>query len=289
MEQIEQITNETLAFFLPFIPDLLKEEFDYHTGLLFYGIMQEDVACGTVILERDGRDIRLRYLYLAEDYRGTGIADRMMTDLLYLLWKQGYETMSARYCPKSSPQLHRCLRAKKFRLETEGYGTFQFTLKELGNADTLKGSFPHVVSLAELPNQRIKQFCHLISAEGKDLIPMPIEQSDYLSDCCAVYMENGNPTGILLLQQNGEKNLKIPFLYSTSSHPTALVEMIRFLYAKGSLAFQEDTVCVFYSIHNTLTTLIERIIGISADRQVIARLELSCFANYEDQIQALLL
>ncbi len=286
MEKLVPVTSDTITFFSPFIPELLKEEFLINKSLFFYGIVCKNTACGVIVLEKEAYNCQLRYIFVAESFRGLGIATRIFSKLLWKLYEEGYKTVKTRYCPKSSPELHHILRGRIVRKETLSTGAFSFTLKEIKNASLLNSKAPHVVSLNDVKVLDLKKFCQQIIDSGNDIIPMPIHKEDYQSECSAVYMENGIPTGILLLQETSNESVIIPFLYSASSKSTAVLEMICFLYQKGLTQFSENTKIEMYTIAGSLTALLEKLTGLKADYQIEVTLDFSSFRYYENQIKA---
>lgn len=289
MEIIEEIRAEDIDLFASFIPEQLKEEYLFTPGLHFYGISMDEFACGAAVVRADGVIAELCSLFLAEDFRGFGLAARTFSQLLFLLQKEGFETVTARYIPEDNPKFHRLLLSESFQMTGTDNGSFHFLLGDLKDNTSLNGTASHVVSLADLPDSELRLLCQNISLEGKALVPMPVNRKDYLADCSGIYLENDTPKGILLLRQTGEKEILLPFLYVSAKNPLATLDLFRFAYAKASRIFPPDTACRLHTVNGTLTRLLEKLLERNADREVIASLSLSALDYCENLIQALFL
>lgn len=307
MRQTAQETNhlffpihpEYMKYFSSFIPTMIKEEYQTNPALRFYGITTQEqdtqegshestdesglviTAVGVVVIEEEGRQAELRYIYLEEGYRGRGIADRYMDKLIYMLWEKGIQRFVAHYSPEEVPQLRKLLKKQGFKMETESIGTFRFMLGDLEKEEVLKGTASHVISLSDCRPDLLRGFCQEIADRGEDFIELPIQLDQYISECSAVYQEEGVPKGLLLLEMAGEKHVRIPYLVSYTREPLALLEMIRFLYDRGMKQLTEDTLCEFHTLDPALTVAVEKFLRISAMRQESAYLDMTRFDEYE--------
>ncbi len=289
MERLLLLTPSTMELFSAFLPETLKEEYVAGRTMSFYGIVEDDIACGLMVLSPDGEEMELLYLYLAKSHRGKGLASRMFGELMLLLREQGVAAITAVYPSEECDSLHKILRSYGADMEETEKGTFSFTIASLKGQKLLLGTTPNMVSLEAIPDYQLRQLCYDIVEEGKDFIPMPIKKESYMAECSGVYVKDGEAQGVILLKKTGENSVAIPYLYSKALNPRAVLEMFCFIYSKAAKALSEDTVCQLHAISGSLTALLEKFLNVTSEKQVKATLSLSYFDAIENELEALLL
>jgi len=291
MINVEVIRGEEIDFYLSFIPQTLQQSYLMQANLLLYGIRYLDTACGVIVVEAQSENALIKYIYLAEDYRHRGMAGEALNELLFELYGAGYVTVSASYIPELYPDMHDRLWCMGFQIEEAESGFFSIPVDTLADKPLLKGKTNHVVALRDVSKMELNRLCNKLVETGYDLVDMPIRKEQYLADSSGVFMENGEPKGIILLEQDREKAdvAKVPLLYCGASSQSAPVELVRFMAQSGLEQQQHIRTCQISALSESVKEFIRKVTGSEALKKEYATYKLSnLFQYYEmaDRVMA---
>ncbi|MCR5098930.1 MAG: hypothetical protein K6B14_08280 [Lachnospiraceae bacterium] len=140
---------------------------------------------------------------------------------------------------------------------------FETTLGRLRGSKKLNKPYRHSIALGKLSDRELKSFCNRLVKERLDLVPMPIDPTQYSVKASAVYMEDDKPAGMLLLAHS-DQGIEIPYIVSLSTNPLAIMDMMYFALNKVEKA--GDNVAVGMSlVENKLELTLRLLLDIKVD------------------------
>lgn len=284
-ERFILLQAEQLAAFSYMIPRWLLESDAEGMDIQFWGMTAFGTPCGAAVLSVEQDTLLLRYIYILEEFRGTGRGKRFVAELLDHAYREQKARFEVRYIREQYPVMEKILTGYPFTREEEMLGSFSCRLGDLLKLPHLQGGYGSVKALSDCTQESLMIFYKEIEQRGMDLIELPLKKEDYVADCCAVTMENGRPAGLLLVREEKDKTVFIPYILNLSQNIAAPIEMIRFALQMGSRRYQEDTVCRFAVIDATLFQILEKLGITFAQRRQKRTLELAYFAQYEQEAE----
>lgn len=279
------LNKQQLLSYVHMIPQWLLESDIEGEEVEFWGMEDWEVPCGVAVLNREDGVPTLKHLYVEKEYRESGRGSRFLTEILYRVYKRGDVRFQIKYIPKQYPELERLLRSYPMTCREEVIGSAFCTIKELAELKYLQGDFHNVQALSECTEESLTPLYQEIIRRQADLVELPLKKKDYLAEYSAVAMENGRPSGLLLVKED-EFGVTVPFLINVSENIAAPIEMIRFTLQKGSKAYPPETICRFAIVNESLLQILEKI-GISTiQKRQCYTIELSRFYEYEQDVEA---
>lgn len=261
MEAIfDWVLQESEQYFLPFLPESVKQEYEEDPQLFVYGIAAEDTAVGAAAVSIFDTRAILEYVYIAPDYRGLGLFDECMENLGYSLWMLHVDEVSVRYIPEDYARIHEKMQLLNARIEKTGSGAMRFTLADIKDNPALSGDTPCVTALAECTKAQLDGLYRRIRHLGADLIELPLVLADYELACSCVYIKQGEAVGLLLVEQS-EDGVYIPFFFADTDDVLAPLLLVRFALSQGLLQFPEDTEVTLRTVDEKLTKLLVKLTG----------------------------
>lgn len=270
MEAIfDWVLQDCEQYFLPFLPASVQKEYEENPQLLVYGMVVEDTAVGAVAIRViDARAI-LEYVYIAPDYRGRGLFDACMENLGFSLWTLHVDEVYARYIPEDDMRIHEKMQHLGAYIEKTGNGAMNFTLADIRDNPALSGNTPGVKALAECERAQLDGLYRRIMRLGEDLIDLPLDLSGYELACSCVYMKHGEAVGLLLVEQS-QDGVYIPFFFSDTDDTLAPMLLVRFALSQGLMQFSEDTKVSLRTVDAKLTRLLVKLTGKAVTEEVEA-------------------
>lgn len=256
MTYVFKINDTELIEYIEMIPEAYLQHYRIGEPIVFYGLGYEDKVCGVVVLELSGNDVYVQYMNVLNEY--TIYLQDFIFSLKYELCAS-YDRMVWEFIEDSS--MGKLLCGCGFEVSNDDIAMFDFNIGILSDAKILNEASCDVISMADTDNIILKKFFEIISEAGKNFVDTPELGKEYLDECSAVYIEDNIPKGILLIKSN-EEELVIPYMFSSSKNPMAIVEMMRFTLHKIRVRFDEKTICKTYIIEPTLVSIVERLTGI---------------------------
>lgn len=259
--------------------ELLPTEYAYSENMFAYGMIKDDVPCAVALLETEYNDVFINYFYVRSD--DSSDTYYFINSIAYEMSGLGMERLVYNYLEDEFEQRRM---ANLGFLSIPGDGAvFEFSIKDLLLIKLLNTPSNNTIALKNIGGIELKALCSEISEKCMDIVEMPIRKEDYIADCSVVYMENNVPNGIMLLEKVND-TLLIPYIYSTSSNPMAIVDMMRFMFTNAKAKFDENTICRAYVIDLLLVKIIEKITGIKGKYQQTAVRYLSEMAVLENKV-----
>lgn len=284
-ERFILLQAEQLAAFSYMIPGWLLESDAEGVDISFWGMTAFGAPCGAAVVSMEQDAVLLRYIYILEEFRGTGRGKRFVAELLDYAYREQKARFEVRYIKEQYPVMEKLLTGYPFTREDEMLGSFSCRLGDLLKLPHLQGRYGSIRALSDCTQESLRAFYKEIEQQGMDLVELPLKKEDYVADCCAVTMENDRPAGILLVREEKDKTVSIPYLLNLSQNIAAPIEMIRFALQMGSRRYQEDTICSFAVIDETLFRILERLGITFSQRRQKRTLELSYFVQYEQEAE----
>lgn len=270
MEMIyDWVMKENDRYFLPFLPASVQKEYEVNPQMLIYGVAADNVAVGAVAVSIIDTGAVLEYVYLAPDYRGYGLFDECMANLGYSLWELQVDEVYARYIPQEEARIHEMMQLLGARMKKTGNGAMRFTLADIRDNPALSGDTPGVRALAECTPAQLDGLYRRITRLDEDLIELPLTLADYELACSCVYMKNDEAVGLLLVEQS-EDGIYIPFFFADTDDVMAPLLLVRFALSQGLLQFPEDTAVTLRTVDEKLTKLLVKLSGKEVTEEVEA-------------------
>lgn len=263
------VPQESEQYFLPFLPESVKKEYEENPQLLIYGMVAEDTAVGAAAVSIIGTSAILEYVYIVPDYRGYGLLDECMASLGYSLWKLQVDGVYVRYIPEDDTRIHEEMQLLGAYIEKTGSGVMHFALADIKDHPALSGTTPGVKALAGCKREELDGLYRRIRRRGEDLIDLPLDLADYEPACSCVYMKHGEAVGLLLVEQS-EESVYIPFFFTDTDDMLAPLLLVRFALSQGLLQFSEDTTVSFRTVDGKLTKLLVKLSGKEVTEEVEA-------------------
>lgn len=230
MQYLTTINRDNHAWYDAFLPVSIREAYlaDEHIALL--GINEDDTACGAIALRLCRPEAELLWIFLAESHRGRGLATLAMLDLTHDLRDEDYERLIASEPPskETTGEFEELMSFFPHTVQEQEASVVYSTVEELLRIKDFAGPESASVPLSQVSSVTLHELEQAAIESDNDLIPMPIRREDYLQDLSAVCMENGVPSGILLVSRTSPQVLTLAYLYSTSSSPNTALDMVRF-------------------------------------------------------------
>ena len=276
------ISEEDIHFYTDFLPPEITALYESSPGLLLYGAALRTTAVGVAAVQVLDTEALLRYLYVAPDFRRMGICAELLADLGFALWESGVRSLASYYVPGEHTDFHRQMELCGADFLPSGGGAFRFPLGSLAENKSLVGEIAGVSPLSACRETELMRVGGQLKREGADLVPVPIRASDYEADCSCVYKKDGEIRALLLVKQE-EDAMDIPLLFSNAGNPAVFLMLIRFALKKGRERFSDDTLCTLRSVDEAMTRLLEKLLGVSAEAEVCARISLTDYDDYHLQ------
>lgn len=280
MIYVHRIQKDNIDALTVMLPLEVMTDYVMDEGMFAYGMYAGTELVGTVLLREEINEIVMFYLYMSKEWET--LAMYLIDNVAYDMYKKGVKSLVYRFTDNQESIASDVLENMGFTIRRNDMAMFKFSIKQLLNAPVLNGVAHNVITLQDVDNIRLRYLCSDIADAGEDIINMPLNVSDYVADCSAVYMEGDVAKGILLLIQDEGAGLRIPFIYSSSTNPMAIVEMMKFMLSKAKRRFDENEECRTYVVEPVLVKIIEKITGLSAIYQQSAILDLNVMQRYID-------
>lgn len=267
MELVMALNDDNMENYIKFIPRHFFIDYINNDNIFMYGIKEEGTECGIAVLEKSISDILIHYVYLEEDK--SMLLFTFINTIAFHMYRDGYERMVWKFLDDEEGNYRRKLDNMGFVVRQNEIAAFRFSIKQLSQVSILNAPYHNVISLKDADGLSLKKLCYEISENGKDIIDMPINKDDFITECSVVYMEKNIPKGMMLLQMDKDNTLRIPFIYSSSKQTTAIIDMMRFMFSEASKQFDENMICNAYVVEPVLVKIIEKITGIEGKYQYV--------------------
>lgn len=275
--KLNESHQDEIAKLLPleYMTDYVMED-----DLYAYGMYIIDELKGIALIRDDGIIVEMNYLYVEDDSKF--FLTYFIDSIAYDMYNKGAKKVIYHFLEGTDNDLIKTLIRNGFVVSKDEIAMFEFNIKQLSDIPLLNSSSRNVISLEEIDNIRLRDICADIMESGEDIVDMPLNKNEYLADCSAVYMKDDKAKGMLLLQRDKEGKLIIPYIYSNSSEPMAIVDMMKFTFNTARKQFDENEFCRTYVVEPVLVKIVEKITMASPRYRQSAVYDLSIMQKYID-------
>lgn len=285
MDEYILLTEEQRREYEPMIPQWILHLEKEYVDVDFWGMRSFGSPGGVAVLSEEGKEMKLLYLYLTEEYRHTGRGSAFLQELINHAYERGCQSFVVSYIPGVYQDFEELLLQYDFHREDEKTASFSCSLQELLMIPQLQGSFKSVKSLPACSEQSLHSLYRTMMEAGEDYVDLPLRKQEYLGKCCAVAMEENQPAGLLLVKTVSEKEITIPLMVNYSHNVMAVMDMMRFALQQAQKLLPSDTSCHFDVVNESLVLLLEKLgIPITAKRQRCT-LDLSYLKEIEEEVK----
>ncbi len=283
MAYLKELPSSDLEKFIDYIPGAVLDETLDDVEYDFFGIIERDEGIGIVICRPDeNADVYIRFIYIVPNMRNRGIMNRSLDQLKVFYWGIGYEHFYIRYLPYLNPELASYCNDGDFEIRRNDSAYFDFRIGDITEKNFLDKTSDNVVSLASLPARQIKRLYNQIQSDGIQLVDFDDPNNNFLMDESVVYMSNGNPFGLALLQKNDEDALEVLLFYIKLNKPLPVYYMLTSLREKLINKYPPETRMEFFCRNPYMTRLLEKFLNIKGNREVVADFDLNKLDEYID-------
>lgn len=279
MKSVYKVIDNEEKEVLSLLPEEFIVDYIYNQAQNLYVLKIEKEICGAALISSDGDDAIIDYMYVNEDNRDEYIF--LINSISYEVYKDGARRIVWKFLQEDDEVIS-ILQKLDFVINEDAIAFFEFKISDLENCEILNKSVKNVIALEELDNTHLKDLCNRIVQNGEAIVDMPIEKESYIESCSAVYVEGNIAKSIILLQENIDDTLEIPFIYSESNDPTALIELIKFIYQKANIKYGKDKLCRTYIVEPILIKIIEKLVGLKPEYQKSAVRDLEYLSVFDE-------
>ncbi len=275
--KLNESHQDEMAKLLPleYMTDYVMED-----TLAAYGMYINDELKGIALIRDEVMEVVLHYLYVDDDCKF--FLSYFIDSIAYDMYNKGVEKLIYHFLEGDDSDLIKILERNGFVVSRDEIAMFEFSIKQLSEIPMLNASSRNVISLEELDNIRLRNICTDIMEANEDIVDMPLNKNEYLANCSAVYMKEDKARGLLLLQRDKDGKLLIPYIFSNSTEPMAIVDMIKFTFNTAREQFDENESCRTYVVDPVLVKIVEKITMVSPRYRQNAVYDLSIMQRYID-------
>ena len=195
------------------------------TSHISFGALYEGVPAALIVLNVEGGELYLEWLYTANDLRGNGI----MSDLLRYVAESLYKVTDAWLLNVicSGKEIKTFLELNDFSF-SENYKLTNYTafikdMKDFGKGQTSQPT----VKLSEMTKAELNAINNDLAAdeESSDGVLLPILPGDYNEFSCATVTDN-KLKALLLFKQEEEGVIDVAFAYKAAGCEVTLMKML---------------------------------------------------------------
>lgn len=279
MKSVYKVMDNEEKEVLKLLPVDFSVDYIYDPAQSLYVFKNEEKICGISLISKNGDDAIIDYMYVDGDNKEDYIL--LINSISYDMHKDGAKRIVWKFLEEDE-ELIKLLEMIDFVINEDTIALFEFKINDLKNCEILKKPARDVISLEELDNIQLRDLCNHIVENGEDIVDMPIVKENYVESCSAVYVEENKAKSIILVKENIDDTLEIPFIYSESHAPTALIELIKFIYQKANQKYDKDKLCRTYIVESILVKIIEKLIGLKAIYQKLAVRDLQYLSVFDE-------
>ena len=259
INRITQINEVNIEYYLPLLPSDFPSRLSDERTLAF-GIESLGYAAGAAIVRLVSFKAEIEWFFVSEIHRGIGVGSESLLNLLSLLHKKyNIKEVYMDFFAGTDENLSKLFNSFPNERTPLPQCVFKTTLGQLLSSDKISGSSKHCISLAELDSSRINKFCNEIVMRGMDFVPMPVDPAMYYKEQSAVFMEDGEPKGMLLYKKTNE-DIEVSFLVSLTDNSAAIPDMIHYSVEKFK-RFGEDTAVSINVIEPKIKAIVKNLLS----------------------------
>ncbi|MBQ3546014.1 MAG: hypothetical protein IJA34_13695 [Lachnospiraceae bacterium] len=279
MKNVYKVMDNEEKEVLNLIPPEFFVDYIYDSAQSIYVLKIEEKIFGTALIRKNGDDAIIEYMYVNEDNKEEYAF--LINSISYDMYKDGAKRIIWKFMEENEELIH-VIKMLDFVINEDALAMFEFKINDLDNCEILKKPVKDVIALKELDNIHLRDLCNRIIENGEAIVDMPIEKESYIENCSAVYIEDNKAKAIILVKENTDDTLEIPFIYSESHTPVALIELIKFIYQKANIKYDKAKLCRTYIVEPVLVKIIEKLTGLKGKYQKSAVRELQYLSFFDD-------
>lgn len=294
-----QISPDNIDIFMPMIPEILISQSLSDDSMRFYGVSVDGEASGIVAVRLMNDTADLRFMYLLPNKRNQGYMDRAVTTVLFDLYREGFARVIMNFIPSEYRAVDRiCERFGFTRHKTER-SFFRFNVSQVRKCKAITYVPQGTLKLRALPAPLRNDLYKKVSDKGYDIshiISNP-EIARSLEEHSLVYMENGKPLGLMLVQDMRSlpdpdktgafgrifpegSSADIALIYIGSTQVKAPLYLVSALARDILTGYRDNELITGYFPEGHLTKLLEGTLGIQAMREITCEIALDTLEKY---------
>ena len=264
MIKLERIDGSNYDRYDPMLPNYIKLIVHDDEDAILVGIVGAGSAVGTIAVSVRSGYADILWYYIDPGFRGVGAGREsffMFTAMLHDCF--GVKLVNMDIPVDADESIYRLFNGLPAEFAELPECHFEISLGFFRSSSKFKGSSKRCVSLEKVDDTLIRDFCNKIVKAGDALVPMPIKKSDYWSEASAVYVEDNEVKGVLLLRREGD-HLSIPYMVSHSKNGAAILDMILFA-GQNTGRLSEETTVVMNLMDERLGSIVRAMAGLPQD------------------------
>ncbi len=264
MIKLERIDGSNCDRYDPMLPPHIKARVHEDEDAILVGIVGAGSAVGTAAVSVGSGSADILWYYIDPGFRGVGAGSESFFSLNAMLHDCfGVSFINMDIPADADESIYRLFKNLPAEYTDLPQCHFETTMGFFRSSSKLRGSSKRCISLEKVDDNLIRNFCNSIVKSADALVPMPIKKSDYWSEASAVYVEDNEIKGLLLLRREGGR-LVIPYMVSHSKNGTAILDMILFA-AQNTKRLSEETTVVMNLMDERFADIVRIMAGLSED------------------------
>ena len=226
---LADVTRPDSKLFESFLPKEVFSSFIEDNTLSLIGFCSGNKACGAAVVRFMPEESELCWICVAPEKKN-GIDDyEFFNKLLIQLYQRGNRSISVFMPVGENEWAEEMFKVYGITYKDSGTGIVHTTLERFLAGDlSAKKPSKNCKPLKDVTDKELAYICNAAAKAGVDYVKMPIRKEDYSDELSAVAFTDGKPAGIILVSRLEENSLAVPYLYTTTSNPTAVLELIRY-------------------------------------------------------------
>lgn len=264
--EIATLNVNQMNAFRGIIPKDIFYQIEKQENILAFGGVENGVPCGVLVFALEQQQIRIIWLYVAEEFQGKGIG----RILVRALEEKAFDDPQVDYLimdvADSSP-----IDPMYMLLLTEGWTPIPFelsayscTLEQILKIPFWKQKIKdnNIYPLDQIPSWMLKEYgARLQKNEDMPSIPFPIDNKDYETQISMGYIKEDKIGAIVLFTQE-EDELVLNYAHAQSDASIGFVKMIYTAFQRALEKYPPETEVSFATITPIAQKLAEKLLPV---------------------------
>ncbi|MDR0853436.1 MAG: GNAT family N-acetyltransferase [Clostridiales Family XIII bacterium] len=274
---ITYIGEKNVAAFVNFLPQKsISDTTAKNSGNnVLFGFIDDDTdtACGIIVLDVSAKRVLVRYVYIAEAFRGRGYGKALLERAISFMGETGVDEIQIFIDSYENPEMTMMileegfLRFEFYNAETGVIPTYTATLGQLLHSKNFKGRLPddggavgaheNIAFLDALPKGWIHSFNN--SVIGNDAFFFdPIDLFVVDSRISIAAVSENSITGMIWASA-GENSITVDGIYLTRQSQMFALSMVKAMLSAAKKYYKKDTLVTFAAVDSKVPALAEKL------------------------------
>ena len=221
--QITFIQKENFGAFQEMIPKNEPGDKWMQSHITMFGAVEEDCACGVLVVGWETSVAQLLWLYVAPEYRNRGTAQRLVDCMIQIMQEQKVTEFLAIYPSNESGHcLDRIMYKNEFAISAFQSNNFQLTFREIIQLPYFKRAMGVKIS-SKYQFLSLKDTASFLLREKELLTYYDLQAYEEYSVVC---VRDKTLCGVLLIRQMVENEYDVGILRSYENDPKILIGLL---------------------------------------------------------------